>query len=270
MARPPLPLRLARPPRLGLVLTTGVASAIAAAALVPALQPAAAGDEAGGTGDRPVVLELFTSEGCSSCPPAESLLNRVDDHAEVVALAFHVDYWDRLGWTDRFASPEASARQRRYARRLEAGRTYTPNLVVNGRDSFVGSDARSLRNALERGPGSDVRPARLPVTVTLDDQAARVAFTPPHDAAFANAHVLFAVTENGLHTDVVRGENRGERLEHDAVVRTFRVAPAAEGSAISFGLPADLDPARAHGVVLLTDGPNGPVLAAGRAPLLRP
>ncbi|HEY1313675.1 MAG TPA: DUF1223 domain-containing protein, partial [Steroidobacteraceae bacterium] len=97
---------------------------------------------------RPAVVELFTSEGCSSCPPAEAYLGDLARRADVLALAFHVDYWDDLGWRDRFELPEAVQRQRLYARNLRLASIYTPQIVVDGRGDFVGSDRASIAAAL--------------------------------------------------------------------------------------------------------------------------
>src|SRR5450755_3061304 len=99
---------------------------------------------------RPVAVELFTSEGCSSCPPAEAYLGELAQRPEVLALAYHVDYWDDLGWHDRFGLPQAVQRQRAYARALGLSSVYTPQAVVDGQGNFTGSDRRSIAKALEK------------------------------------------------------------------------------------------------------------------------
>src|SRR5260370_2452132 len=103
-------------------------------------------------GERPLVVELFTSQGCSSCPPADALLAGLASRPEVLALSFHVDYWDRLGWKDPFSSPEATRRQHRYAELLGTGTVYTPQIIVDGRWQAVGSDPGEVERALDAAP----------------------------------------------------------------------------------------------------------------------
>ncbi len=109
---------------------------------------------------RPIVVELFTSQGCSSCPPADALLDQLSHRDDVVALGYHVDYWDNLGWKDPFSSPEATARQRGYAARFDKGRQFTPQIVVDGREDMVGSDRDALMAALKTQPQA-VAPVRF-------------------------------------------------------------------------------------------------------------
>jgi hypothetical protein len=204
--------------------------------------------DAGGTGGGasaagaavPVLVELFTSEGCSSCPPADTLLTRLAaektiDGAEVVALAFHVDYWDRLGWKDRFSSAAFTERQNRYAAAWKSDRIYTPQAVVDGRVEFVGTD---VKQALEALTASAARPhARVELAwASGDDPAAkraiRVAVEPPAGATFT-ADILLAVAEDGLSTEVTAGENARKRLQHTGVVRSLtRIGRVAKGAAV--------------------------------------
>ena len=185
---------------------------------------------AAATGARtPVVVELFTSEGCSSCPPADDLLRRLEQTqpfagAEVIALEQHVDYWNRLGWTDPFSAPEFSARQGDYADYFNGDGVYTPQMIVDGQTEFPGSNqtkARTAITAAARIAKATITLARTgaaqPDTLALD---VRVDKLPTLDAD-DTAEVLLAVTETGLSTDVPRGENAGHTLAHAAVVRTL-------------------------------------------------
>ena len=187
----------------------------------------AEGTPRGATG--PLVLELFTSQGCSSCPPADRLLDRLAakgiDGTELAPLSFHVDYWDDLGWPDPYASPAWTERQRQYAVSLRDRSVYTPQLVVGGRAGMVGSNAVSVTSAIARAE----RPALLPATATWKEGAVEITATAP-----ADADVLVALWEDGTKTAVPRGENAGETLRADRVVRTLgRVAKAGEKGTIT-------------------------------------
>jgi hypothetical protein len=169
----------------------------------------------------PVLVELFTSEGCSSCPPADALLAKLDQSqpvagVQVIALEEHVDYWDRQGWRDPFSSSEFTARQERYAEALHVESVYTPEMVVDGRDEFTGNDSpRALRELAAAGSHT-----KLPVKLAVKSRdGARVTFTISSGAPGAAADVLLAITESGLASDVTRGENAGHKLAHAMVVR---------------------------------------------------
>ena len=167
---------------------------------------------------KPVVVELFTSEGCSSCPPADELLAKLVhtqpvDGAQIIPLAFHVDYWNNLGWTDRFSTPEFTQRQREYGRAMKLRSMYTPQMVVDGRVEFVGSDAAAARKAIEAA--SHDRKADVRITVDGTRVHVGIANLPEKQ----EYEVLLAVTEDNLQSDVRRGENAGHTLSHVAVVR---------------------------------------------------
>ena len=163
------------------------------------------------------VVELYTSEGCSSCPPADRWLSSLKDGAPVVALAWHVDYWDRLGWKDRYASPAYTRRQAAQQRSNGARFSYTPQVVANGVDR---PDWQSLRRAPQSG-------GTAPVTIELLRQGdAVVATVAAGPQAPAQLSALWAVTEDGHATQVQAGENQGARLAHDHVVRESLEVPA--------------------------------------------
>jgi hypothetical protein len=180
----------------------------------------------------PIVLELFTSQGCSSCPPADRLLTELaaEEAGEVLPLAFHVDYWNRLGWRDPFSSEAWSKRQRRYARELPGGRVYTPQLVVDGREHAVGSDRRAVARLLaDARARSQEGSVELSARISGGELLTAVGATATA-AADEPLDLLLAVVESGFETPVGSGENSGRRLREDFVVRRLeRVGSVAPG-----------------------------------------
>ena len=179
----------------------------------------------------PVIVELFTSEGCSSCPPAESLLARLErtqpvSGARVIALEEHVDYWNQLGWRDPFSSAQYRARQNDYALAFRVDNIYTPQMVVNGNAAFVGDDAGAAYQqigAAAQGAMAllDVKATRSAQDTALVDLAVRI--SNRRNAKPRAANLYLAVTESELSTSVTRGENAGRLLRHAPVVRSFGV-----------------------------------------------
>jgi hypothetical protein len=173
--------------------------------------------------DAPVVIELFTSQGCSSCPPADKLLDKIAKAGElagrqVAPLAFHVDYWNDLGWTDPYSSPAWTDRQRAYARALGDDRVYTPELVVAGASGMVGSHGDRVARAIAAAP----RQQAIAATASWQGDRVTVTATAP-----AGADVWVAVWEDGTRTAVPTGENSGTTLLADRVVRSLvKVATA--------------------------------------------
>ncbi len=224
----------------------------------------------GHASDPVAVVELFTSEGCSSCPPADALLGRLVEEAEshgedVLCLAFHVDYWDGLGWPDPFADPRFSARQRRYAGALGEDRVYTPQAVVNGRWSMVGSDGRRLHAALSRALGSPA-PARVDLRLSGEGGSRRadVGLTGAPDGTV----VHLAVVERERSHHVGRGENSGRTLEHHNLVRVFRtVTLGGETTGVELELPAGVDPDGALVVAYAQDPDTMRILGGTSVPL---
>ena len=182
---------------------------------------------------RPVVLELFTSEGCSSCPPADQLLTDLD-HGQpgVLALAFHITYWDRLGWPDPFALPAATKRQEEYASKLGLDTIYTPQLIVDGRQDVVGSDEPSVRSAVRHAAPA----ASDAVRVTLARSAGGVTVEVGPGAA-ASATVLIAGFDGKHVTTVKHGENAGRTLAETNIVRGLVRAGEWRGAAVSLHAP---------------------------------
>src|ERR1700759_581411 len=177
----------------------------------------------------PVVVELFTSEGCSSCPPPAARPARLAreqpvEGAEVIALAQHVDYWNGLGWADPFSSHESSARQGEYATTFGNDGVYTPQMIVDGRAEFPGGESGKAFDAISRAaqePKADVNLSRAPDQAKADDSlrlSVRVERLPKLSDG-DTADVLLAITESDLSSDVARGENAGRKLMHVGVVR---------------------------------------------------
>ena len=171
---------------------------------------------------RAVVVELFTSEGCSSCPPADELLGRLPKafaakNIQVIPLGFHVDYWNSLGWKDRFSSAEFTHRQEQYERNLKVDGAYTPQMVVNGESEFVGSISGEAQRSISHAA---VQPelAAIKVSKSGPDQLA----VEISAAGTVSGNVMLAITEDNLATHVGSGENSGHTLHHTAVVRELR------------------------------------------------
>jgi len=172
----------------------------------------------------PVLVELFTSEGCSSCPPADLHLARLD--SQVIVLSEHVDYWDQLGWKDRFSSHEFTARQEGYVRAFGIDGPYTPQMVVDGAAQFSGGDTRRAAQEIEKA----ARGPKAHISLSRSDAGVQVAIEgAPHDA-----DIWLAVADNNASTQVRNGENKGRTLNHVAVVRSLRkIGWAKRGKAFS-------------------------------------
>jgi len=173
---------------------------------------------------RPVLLELFTSEGCSSCPSADRLLQSLDKTqpiagADLIVLSEHVDYWNRSGWSDPFSSPAFSARQRDYADKLGLDSVYTPQLIVDGTAELVGSNAVEARNEITKAMRKNKMPIALTNTVRHANQVSVHVELAPLENAKGKATVFLALADNEDHSQVARGENAGRFLSHVAVVR---------------------------------------------------
>ena len=218
-----------------------------------------------------ILLELFTSQGCSSCPSADRYLRelgaRRDLEAEVQPLSFHVDYWNRLGWRDPFSSAAWSDRQRRYARLLENDRVYTPNLVIDGRFSCVGSDRECVEAAIHKARSqAPKRQQDKPLSLVVETSLKRpgviqvAAMAKWQSASTARADLMVLLTESGLETDVSRGENARRRLAHDWVVRELELVGRIESEGAptcvfrEIALEPEWDP-RELDVVVIAQGP---------------
>jgi hypothetical protein len=209
-------------------------------------------DSAAGPQDSPVILELFTSQGCSSCPPADRLLAELDRDPKltgrVIPLSFHVDYWNYIGWKDPFSSPRWSDRQRSYARAFRSSRIYTPQAVIDGRMECIGSREDLVRyrigKALAAEPAGRVTLAATPAGGTGGRVQVKVGAKLAKVAGTGNLDVWVALVETGLTTPVGAGENASRTLKNDNVVRRLERAftiPAGAGAARSGELALGLD-----------------------------
>jgi len=192
---------------------------------------------------RPAVVELYTSQGCSSCPPADALLGELSARSDVLALAFHVDYWDELGWRDRFGLPQSVQRQSQYARRLGLASVYTPQMVIDGRIDVLGSDRRRVAELLAK-PRSGVAIDALVQGHELLVRFEEAPGTPPCDV-FIVSFLPEAVTAVG------RGENAGRALREFNVVRSVRALGTWNATAAQWRVALDTLPADARSVAVL-------------------
>jgi len=208
---------------------------------------------------RPVVVELFTSQGCSSCPPADAYVGKLSGRSDVLALSFHVDYWDDLGWRDRFALAQSVERQNIYARNLRSSSVYTPQLVVDGREDYLGSDGKAIARALSESRDG------VPVGVSLRDAEILVEIgaqpNGPASDVMLVAYLRHAVSAVG------RGENAGRTLEEFNIVRDIRALGPWKGQVQTFHVArSSLPPDATDVAVLVQPSGQGPIIgAAARA-----
>lgn len=238
------------------------AMALASAFAATAVQAAAPVCQARATGQPPQVVELYTSEGCNSCPPADAWLASLAGRDDVLAASFHVDYWDRLGWKDRFASPAATERQRRAQALGGASFIYTPQVLVDGRDWRAWPD---LPRRAQGAPAPALEAVRDGEAVTVQ-VGAWDAGTSGKAAARGPLSLWWALLEDGHHSAVRAGENAGRELRHEAVARRFGSLPAWPSSQ---GLRATLQvPVRGEGgrparlLIVVTEASSGRTVQA--------
>jgi hypothetical protein len=173
----------------------------------------------------PVVVELFTSEGCSSCPPADALLQKFDaqpfPEAQLIVLSEHVDYWNHIGWTDPYSAHLYSERQRAYGDRLHLDSVYTPQMIVDGTEEFVGSSSRDAEQAVTKASAAEKISVRI-TDIELDGKVLRARVeTGPLPTKSPTADLILVAALNHSESQVAAGENSGRRLSHVAVVRNL-------------------------------------------------
>ena len=212
----------------------------------------------------PVVVELFTSQGCSSCPPADELLGELAQQPGIIALAMHIDYWDYIGWKDPFASPKLTARQRDYVRSLGLRYVYTPQMVIDGRTDVVGLHRNRVLGAIEKAAK-----ARKALKVRFSQEDGGKIVIPAGHAPDEGATIWLAVFDSKHETEVPRGENAGRKLYDYNVVRKMTPLGTWRGEAME--IPFDLAAAAASGqdgcAVIVQQGRTGMVLGAAQMPL---
>jgi hypothetical protein len=219
----------------------------------------------------PVLVELFTSEGCSSCPPADALLAKLDhaqpiDGAEIIVLGEHVDYWDNLGWHDRFSSHQYTDRQSQYCGRLRVEGPYTPQMIVDGTDQFVGNDGAHAVRAIQHAAQNSKINLTLSQPV-VDGRKVSASVSAPASTAQTKGDLYAALVDPTDSTEVRGGENGGHHLQHVGVVRSLqRVGSLKDLGAnpVSFSLtaPGDAKPNEMRVVVFAQQSGQGPVVGA--------
>lgn len=224
------------------VIKTAFAGSFALALFGPMLPSPALGDSAPTL--QPVLVELFTSEGCSSCPPADRLLMDLDRQqpvpgVKIVVLSEHVDYWNSLGWRDPFSSPGWSERQSGYAQRFGLDSVYTPQIVVNGTSQAVGNDSRSVLDAIKKSANAP----RLAITISgLHRAEDHIQIAYSADAA-PNSTLFAVLADASDRSSVARGENAGRTLDHVAVARSITTLASlqtpAVGNAAEIAIPRE-------------------------------
>lgn len=223
------------------------------------------------------VIELYTSEGCSSCPPADQLLIELTEMAReqnlrIYTLGFHVDYWNGLGWKDRFSDTAYAQRQREYAKVLDVNNIYTPQMIINGETQFSGYRHDLARQTIDQvlavparagialrvRPGKDREQEILTLTFNLRD-------------VLAGDYLYLALVERNLSNQVKKGENAGKRLSHDNVVRIFQSYPAQEGlGELIWPLPPDVDKKNLSVIAFLQNPRTMAIAAAAGADVIPP
>ncbi len=223
-----------------------------------------------------VLIELFTSEGCSSCPPADALLRQVNGSRTsgdqlVVGISEHVTYWNGLGWSDPFSSPLYTERQNAYSERFHLEGVYTPQMVINGAEQIVGSDRAALLSAVQ---AEEAQPPRVSVRILSLNVAGNtlaVSFSISGDVPAQGADLMAVLTDDSDRSSVLHGENSGQTLAHVAVARSIsRVAKlhAAGERTVQVQIPATFPVAQKHHLILFAQTPgNGRVLGADTKPL---
>jgi hypothetical protein len=215
------------------------------------------------------ILELFTSEGCSSCPPADELFAKIQRQTagkDIFILAYHVDYWDQLGWKDNYSNSDFSKRQLQYGHWLNISPIYTPQVIVNGKTQYVGSDEPGIRHAISAQLAN--KPvASLTIKVSEKGNMLEVEYLVSQVAN--DSRILIALVQKSAQSKVERGENAGRLLSHVQIVRKLQSEQLAAGGKgeVMVGLPKDFNSQYWEVVVFVQDQSHGEILAVAKAGL---
>jgi len=225
---------------------------------------------------RIVLVELFTAEGCSSCPPADALLRQVNGRqtsggALIVGISEHVTYWDQGGWIDPYSSSDYTERQNAYGERFRLDSVYTPQMVINGAEQIVGSDQAALAQALQRQEKEPSRMSLRIVSLSIAGNKLTMNFSAGGDVPAKGVDVIAVLTDDSDRSNALRGENSGRMLEHVSVARSIsRVGKmkAAGERTVEIRIPSSFQASQGHHLILFAQTPgNGRVLGTDTKPL---
>jgi hypothetical protein len=258
-------------------LSVGIASALVAVACLLGTQ---AGSTVATPGQGAVLVELFTSEDCSGCPPADALLRQVNGTQTrggklIVGISEHVTYWNQLGWSDPYSSPANTERQNDYGQHFHLEGVYTPQMVINGSQQIVGSDRAAFARAVQKEDEQHSPISLRILSLQVEGNTVTIAYSADGAVPLNGAEVIAVLADDYDRSNVLHGENAGETLAHVAVARSLvrvarlQITPQAAGErTVQIKLPPSFQAAATHHVILFaqTTG-NGPVLAADTKPL---
>jgi hypothetical protein len=225
-----------------IVISSGIAGILCLGIISPGISPIKGKKsmEINGSYAPVAVLELFTSEGCSSCPPADRLLPQLLKQGDnIIPLSFHVDYWNRLGWTDPFSSPDYSERQRMYSEQFRLESVYTPQLIVNGEYEMVGSNKSKVTETLQK-----VLAGKAGTQLQVSDvrkNGSKLNFTVHTEGDFKKTDLVAILLQKKAVVKVKAGENSGAELSHIDVVRSFKNQVTTDRNEFQFEIPTDLE-----------------------------
>ncbi|TWF39901.1 hypothetical protein FHW36_105341 [Chitinophaga polysaccharea] len=213
------------------------------------------------------VVELYTSEGCSSCPPADELLSRLEQESNgqpLYLLAFHVDYWDHQGWRDSYSQHAFSERQQQYASWLGLSTVYTPQMVINGTREMIGSNVAAVKQAVNTALD---QPASASLILQAHSEARQLEVNWQLSSPRKNTHLLLALVQKSGQSQVRAGENAGRKLSHVQIVRQLTTVNAQESNHTTLQLPDGFNNTDWELIGFVQNSANGKIIAAAKAAL---